>query len=473
MSCDLWRLTRRELLGRLGVGIGPVALAWLLGRDAAAAARRTRQRPMAPLPPHHRPRVRSVIHLHMVGAPSQLDLFDPKPALRRYDGQPCPKRFIEGKRFAFLRGHPTLLGSPFRFRPCGESGIALSELLPHLGKVVDHIAFVKTMRTTEFNHGPAQLFLHTGSPRFGRPSMGAWVSYGLGTENENLPAYVVMITGQVAGAGNALWGSGFLPSVYQGVEFRSQGDPVLFLSNPAGVTRQQRRRMLNAAQTLNRHHLKLVGDPEIETRINQYELAFRMQIAVPELMDLRQEPREILELYGADPEKPSFANNCLLARRLVERGVRFVQLFDQGWDHHSGLAKNLPKKCRQVDRPIAALILDLAQRGLLDETLVVWAAEFGRTPMLQGKASANAGRDHHREAFTVWLAGGGIRGGTVLGRTDELGYYPVEDPVDIHDLHATILHLLGIDHTRLTYKYQGREFRLTDIGGRVLHQILS
>ncbi len=468
----LTRLTRRELLGRVGIGVGPVALTWLLHREAAAAGHAHRTDPLRARPAPYRPRVRSVIHLHMVGAPSQLDLFDPKPVLRKYDGEPCPKEFIEGKRFAFLRGHPKLLGSPFRFRPCGESGIPLSELLPHLGSVVDRLAFVKTVRTSEFNHGPAQLFLHTGFPRFGRPSMGAWVTYGLGTENENLPAYVVMITGQKPGAGNALWGAGFLPSIYQGVEFRSKGDPVLFLSNPAGVTRQDRRRILDATVRLNRQHLALVGDPEIQTRIGQYELAFRMQTAVPDLMDIRQEPLHILKMYGADPARPSFANNCLLARRLVERGVRFVQLFDQGWDHHSGLAKNLPNKCRQVDRPVAALIRDLDQRGLLDETLVVWAAEFGRTPMLQGSASRNAGRDHHREAFTVWFAGGGIRGGTVYGQTDDLGYYPAENPVDIHDLHATMLHLLGIDHTKLTYRFQGREFRLTDIGGRIITGIL-
>lgn len=468
----LTRLTRRELLGRIGVGIGPVALAWLLHRDGHAGTR-DQSRPLAASPGHFPARVRSIIHLHMVGAPSQLDLFDPKPVLTKHHGKPCPKEYIEGKRFAFLRGHPRLLGSPFKFRPCGQSGIPLSELLPHLGTVVDRLAFVKTVRTTEFNHGPAQLFLHTGFPRFGRPSMGAWVTYGLGTENENLPAYVVLITGQVAGAGNALWGSGFLPSIYQGVEFRSSGDPVLFLSDPAGVTRRDRRAILDAVQQLNRRHLSLVADPEIETRIGQYELAFRMQTAVPELMDIRQEPRHILQMYGAQPGKPSFANNCLLARRLVERGVRFVQLFDQGWDHHSGLAKNLPKKCQQVDRPVAALIRDLEQRGLLDETLIVWAAEFGRTPMLQGQMSPNAGRDHHREAFTVWFAGGGIRGGTVVGRTDDLGFFPVEDPVDIHDLHATMLHLLGIDHARLTYKFQGREFRLTDIGGKVILKVLT
>lgn len=460
---------RRELLGRWGIGIGSVALSWLFHQDGLAA----RDNPLAPRPGHFPAKVRRVIHLHMVGAPSQLDLFDPKPVLKKYDGQLCPKEFIEGKRFAFLRGHPKLLASPYRFHPCGQSGIELSELLPHLATVADHLALIRTVKTTEFNHGPAQLFLHTGFPRFGRPSMGAWITYGLGTENQDLPAYVVMITGQVAGAGNALWGPGFLPSVYQGVEFRSQGDPVLFLANPDGVTRQERRLFLDSVRWLNQRHQSVVQDPEIATRISQYELAFRMQGVVPELMDISREPHHVLEMYGAEPGKASFANNCLLARRLVEHGVRFVQLFDQGWDHHGGIFKSLPNKCRQVDQPVAALIKDLRQRGLLDDTLVVWAAEFGRTPMLQGDRAAGAGRDHHREAFTVWLAGGGVQGGTVLGRTDDMGYFPVEDPVEIHDLHATILHLLGIDHTRLTYRFQGREFRLTDIGGRVLRKILS
>ncbi len=463
-------LTRRELFGHAGWGIGTLALAWLMRQESATAADSVR----GTVALDHPPKVKRVIHLHMVGAPSQLDLFDPKPVLNQHHGELCPQEFLEGKRFAFLRGHPKLMGSPFRFRPCGESGFHLSELLPHLGEVVDDIAWIKTMRTSEFNHGPAQLFLHTGFPRFGRPSMGSWISYGLGSENQNLPAYVVMITGSVAGAGNSLWGSGFLPSVHQGVEFRSKGDPVLFLSNPRGVDSDDRRRMLGHVRRLNQRHLRSVGDPEIATRIAQYELAFRMQSAVPELMDLSQETQATLSLYGAKPGGTSFANNCLLARRLVERGVRFVQLFDQGWDHHGSLQANLKKKCRQVDRPVAALLKDLKQRGLLEETLVVWAAEFGRTPMWQGGGRlSGAGRDHHREAFCVWMAGGGIRGGTVVGETDELGYFPVQDPVEIHDLHATVLHLLGVDHKKLTYRFQGRSFRLTDIGGRLIEPILA
>ena len=462
-------VTRRELFEHAGWGIGSLALGWLLREENAAAGGSVGDAASLDYPP----KVKRVIHLHMVGAPSQLDLFDPKPALNNHHGELCPKAFLEGKRFAFLRGHPKLMGSPFAFRPCGESGYWLSELLPHLGEVVDDIAWIRTMRTSEFNHGPAQLFLHTGFARFGRPSMGAWISYGLGTENRNLPAYVVMITGSVAGAGNALWGSGFLPSVHQGVEFRSTGDPVLFLSNPAGIDAGDRRRMLRRLRRLNERHLESVGDPEIATRIAQYELAFRMQSAVPELMDLSQETKATLALYGAEPGKRSFANNCLLARRLVERGVRFVQLFDQGWDHHGGLKAGLEKKCRQVDRPVAALLKDLKQRGLLEETLVVWAAEFGRTPMWQGGRPSGAGRDHHREAFCVWMAGGGVRGGAVVGETDELGYFPVRDPVEIHDLHATILHLLGVDHKKLTFRFQGRSFRLTDIGGRLIKPILA
>ena len=354
-----------------------------------------------------------------------------------------------------MRGTPKLLGSQFKFQPAGDGGLMISELLPHLRQVADELCLFKTLQTEQFNHAPAQLYLQTGFARFGRPSMGSWVSYGLGSENANLPAFVVMITGQVAGAGNSLWGSGFLPTEHQGVEFRSQGDPVLFLSDPAGIARSNRRDMVDAVNQLNQKRLIDTGDPEIATRIAQYEMAFRMQSSVPELMDLTQETAATHELYGTKPGQASFANNCLLARRLVERGVRFVQLFDQGWDHHGAVFKNLKNKCQQVDRPIAALLTDLKQRGLLDETLVVWASEFGRTPMLQGDRAAGAGRDHHKDAFCAWFAGGGVKGGTVVGKTDELGYFPVEDPLSVHDLQATLLHLLGIEHTQLTYKFQG------------------
>ncbi len=398
------KLTRRALFQRSGMGLGSLALGWLLAQDspgetAAAGAQAARQ-------PHFRPRAKNVIFLHMVGAPSQLELFDHKPTLAEYDGQPCPKHLIEGQRFAFLRGHPSLLGPRFKFAHHGQSGLELSELLPHLAAVADDIAVVKTLHTEQINHGPAQLMFHTGFGRFGRPSVGSWVSYGLGSESSDLPAYVVMITGKVAGAGSALWGSGFLPSVYQGVEFRSQGESVLFLSNPPGVTRDDRRRLLDGVQALNREQLADVGDPEIATRISQYEMAFRMQASVPELMNISDEPASIRELYGARPGQPSFANNCLLARRLVERGVRFVQLFHADWDHHGNVFQALPQRTKEVDQPMAALVKDLKQRGLLDETLIVWGGEFGRTPMLQGtdaddEPAANPGRDHHKDAFSI------------------------------------------------------------------------
>ena len=455
-------LTRRELLGRCGMGVGSAALAAMLGGQSAAAASA----------PHFAPRARSVIYLHMVGAPSQLDLFDDKPALREHDGEPVPKHLIDGQRFAFLRGHPTLLGSRFRFARHGESGMELSELLPTLGAVADDIALVRSVHTEEFNHAPAQLFLHTGFGQYGRPSFGAWVVYGLGSENADLPSYVVLRTGATAGAGNSLWGSGFLPTVFQGVEFRGQGEPVLFLSDPKGVRRGDRRRLLDGLGELNRIHLDDVGDPEIATRIAQYETAFRMQLSVPELADISREPARVHELYGTTPGAGSIANNCLLARCLVERGVRFVQIFDSGWDHHGSIFDALPKKCASLDRPLAALIQDLKQRGLLDETLVVLGAEFGRTPMLQSDRS-KPGRDHHKEAFTVLLAGGGVRGGYTHGETDELGYHIVRDPMHVNDFHATLLHLLGMDHERLTYRYQGRAFRLTDVAGKVAHALLA
>lgn len=465
-------ITRREILGSASGGIGAMALSWLMAQENASAAPPVARTPLAAKAPHFPAKAKNVIYLHMVGAPSHLDLFDFKPELQKHSGQLCPKEYLEGQRFAFLRGHPKLLGTKFKFKQHGESGAQISELLPHLAEMADEMAFVKTVHTEEFNHGPAQLFLHTGFGRFGRPGVGSWVSYGLGSENQDLPAYVAMITGQVAGAGNALWGSGFLPGVYQGIEFRSTGDPVLFLSNPAGIQPADRRRTIDSIRFLNEQQLDKVGDPEIATRISQYEMAFRMQTSVPELMDLSKETAETLTSYGAVPGKTSFANNCLLARRLVERGVRFVQLFDQGWDHHGGVFQNLPKKAKQVDQPIATLLKDLKQRGLLDSTLVIWGAEFGRTPMLQGDADKNAGRDHHKDAYTLWMAGGGIRGGTTLGETDELGYLPAKDPVHVHDLNATILHLLGLNHEKLTYKFQGRKFRLTDVHGVVQNKIL-
>ena len=459
-------ITRRELLSRGGVALGSLALASLLRAESAAD-------PLAPRLPHFAAKAKSVIHLHMVGAPSQLELFDYKPELARHHGELVPEHLIEGQRFAFLRGRPRLLGSSMSFERCGQSGLELSELLPHLKSHADDLAVIRTLRTEEFNHGPAQLFFQTGFGNFGRPSLGSWVSYGLGSENRELPAFVVLVTGNTAGAGNSLWGSGFLPTVHQGIEFRRRGEPVLFLSDPAGVKRADRRRMLDVLQELNQRQLEAVGDPSIATRIAQYEKAFRMQVSVPELTDLSAEPLEMHELYGTKPGESTFANNCLLARRLVERGVRFVQLYDSGWDHHGNLTTNLRRKCRQIDQPIAALLGDLKARGLLDETLIVWGGEFGRTPTLLGKLSENAGRDHHKDAYSVWLAGGGVRGGTTYGTTDDLGYFAAEHSMHVNDLHATILHLLGMGHKELTYRYQGRDFRLTDVAGQVPEELLA
>jgi hypothetical protein len=468
-------LTRRLFFQRSALGLGGAALTTMFRREAAGA---DAQRPHGL---HHEPRARHVIYIHLVGAPSHLDLFDFKPELQRQSGKLCPDEFFQGKQLAFIREQPNLLGTPkqekFAFKKCGESGVEISNLLPNLQKVADELCLIKTLRTDQFNHAPAQLFALTGFGRFGRPSIGSWVTYGIGSENENLPGFVVLVTGQVLGAGNSAWGSGFLPTIYQGIEFRSQGDPVLFLSNPKGVDEADRRAVVDSVKHLNKLQLDDVGDPEIATRISQYEMAFRMQTSVPELMDISAEPKQIHDMYGTRPGKTSFANNCLLARRLVERGVRFVQLFDQGWDHHGSVFQRLPGKCQQVDQPIAALIRDLRQRGLLDETLVVWSAEFGRTPMAQGKGAGGQdqkiGRDHHKEAYTVWLAGGGVKPGHVHGATDELGYDAVEDPVHMHDFNATILYLLGIDHERLTFRYQGRRFRLTDVHGRVVREILA
>ncbi len=459
-------LGRRAMFQQTGIGLGGIALGNLLGQSSLAQAS---PRGVA----GEKPRAKSVIFMHMVGAPSHLDLFEYKPLLQKYDGQKMPDELWDGLRLAFVREQPNLLGTRFRFGKHGECGMELSENLPFLAQIVDDITLIKSLHSTQFNHAPAQLFYQTGFERFGRPSLGSWASYGLGTENSDLPAFVVMNTGQIAGAGNSLWGSGFLPTRHQGVEFRRQGDPVLFLSNPRGVRKRNRKRIVDAVNKLNAVQLADVGDPEIATRISQYELAFRMQSSVPELVDLSSETDETLALYGIERGESGFASNCLLARRLVERGVRFVQLYDQGWDHHSGVANNLPRKCRQVDRPAAALVLDLKRRGLLDDTLVIFGAEFGRTPMLQGKAGKNAGRDHHKDAFCAWMAGGGVKGGLTYGQTDDLGFHVVENKMHINDLHATILHLLGIDHTQLTFAHQGRQFRLTDVGGVVHHQIVG
>ncbi|MGH9340798.1 MAG: DUF1501 domain-containing protein [Acidobacteriota bacterium] len=471
--------SRRRFFFQSAMSVGAIALCSLLNDNLFAAGPTAADRPLAPRPPHFPAKVKSVIYMFMAGAPSQLDLFEYKPKLTEMDGEKVPESLIEGERFAFLRGVPKLLSTRYKFQRHGKSGVYLSELLPHLAEVVDDITFIRTMHTEQFNHVPAQLFINTGSPRMGRPAMGSWVTYGLGSENKNLPGFVVLASGKAGRCGTVCWGSGFLPTVYQGVQFRSEGDPVLFLSDPPGIDSELRRQSLDTLRDLNQGSLLDIGDPEIATRIASYELAYRMQTSVPELMDISSEPASIREMYGTEPGKISFANNCLLARRMIERGVRFVQLYHGGWDHHGGtgdqnLVTNLPERCEQTDRGAAALVKDLKQRGLLEETLVIWGGEFGRTPMLQGEATPKMlGRDHHRKAYTIWMTGGGIERGISIGSTDELGYNILEGPVHIHDLQATILHLLGLDHTRLTYRFQGRDFRLTDVHGEIIHKLLA
>ena len=471
-------VTRRHLFQQGGLSLGSAALASLMGRKAAAQTKRSD--PMAPRPSHHVGKAKNVIFLFMAGAPSTPDLLDPKPLCIQRNGQPVPPSFTKGERFAFIQGVPKLLGSPYAFKQHGQSGAQVSELLPHLTRVADDIAIVRSMHTTQFNHAPAQIFMNTGHQIVGRPSAGAWCTYGLGSDAENLPGFVVMTSGQSQpDGGKSLWGSGYLPTVYQGVELRTKGDPVLFLSDPPGVDRGARRATLDALGALNQQHLDVVGDPEIATRIAASELAFRMQTSVPELGDISAETKSTLDAYGVVPGARSFAKNCLMARRLVERGVRFVQLYHRGWDHHGSAAGDdllnaLPARCKEVDQAAAALVADLKQRGLLESTLVIWGGEFGRTPMNEGRnRSPFLGRDHHPKAFTMWMAGGGIKAGLTLGRTDEIGYAPVEDAVEVHDLHATMLHLMGLDHLKLTTRFQGRDFRLTDTKGKVVTKLLA
>ncbi len=473
-------VTRRWFFRQCGVGLGAIALGELLRQAGFAAPSSSpsqlggeeRGGPLAVKQPHYKARARRVVFLFMAGAPSHLELFDYKPQLAKYDGTLPPKHLIEGYRAAFINPNSKLLGPKFKFARHGQCGAELSELLPHLATVVDDIAIVKSMVTDAFNHAPAQIFMNTGTQQFGRPSFGAWVTYGLGSETRDLPAFVVFSSGSKGpSGGNSNWGSGFLPTVYEGVLFRSSGDPVLYLSNPRGIDASIQRESLDTIQHLNQGHLDVVGDPEIATRINSFEMAYRMQTSAPELMDLSREPKHILQMYGAEPGKPSFANNCLLARRLLERGVRFVQLFHEAWDQHGNLKKDLAKNCKNTDQACAALVRDLKQRGMLEDTIVLWGGEFGRTPMVQG--GGDDGRDHHPNAFTMWMAGGGIKPGLTLGQTDEFGFNVVEDRVHVHDLHATLLHLLGFDHTRLTYRFQGRDFRLTDVHGRIVHKLLA
>ncbi len=476
-------VTRRHFFRQFGFGIGAAALAHLanpeLFAEDAALAAIDPANPLAPRAPHFAPRAKSIIFLFMAGAPSQLDMLDYKPQLTRRSGQNCPEEFFKGERFAFIRGVPKLLGTPHTFKQYGKSGAWVSNILPHFSRIVDDVAIVRSMTTTQFNHAPAQIFMNSGHQIMGRPAMGSWLTYGLGSEASELPGFVVLISGEnQPDGGKSCWGSGFLPTVYQGVEFRSKGDPVLFLTNPGGVSPEARRASLDLLRDLNQQHLESTGDPEISTRIASYEMAYRMQSSVPELTDISNETEAIHKLYGTEPGAKSFANNCLLARRLVERGCRFVQLYHRGWDNHGVSADNdivqrLPRLCREIDQPAAALIQDLKQRGLLDSTLVVWGGEFGRTPMNEERnRSKFLGRDHHARAFTMWFAGAGIKPGQSLGSTDDLGFNAIEDRVHVHDIQATILHLLGLDHTQLTFKFQGRDFRLTDVGGDVIKKLL-
>ncbi len=473
-------VSRRHFFRDCGVGVGKIALAGLLtdalaSRGGAALAAPAAVNPLAPRRPHFEAKAKHVIHLFMAGAPSQLDLFDHKPELAKLEGKPLPPSVIGNQRYAFIRTDAAVLGPRFKFKKHGQCGAELSEMLPHLAKVVDDITIIRSVRTDQFNHAPAQIFFNTGFPAPGRPSIGSWVLYGLGSETQDLPAFVVMSTGAGISGGSANWSSGFLPTIYNGTRFRNQGDPILNVSNPAGVDAKLQRDSLDLARKLNQRQLEVVGDPEIATRIEAYEMAFRLQTSAPELMDLRSESKETLSLYGCDPAKPSFARACLLARRMVERGVRYINIYHEGWDAHSDVAGNLKSNCGATDQASAALVMDLKKRGLLDETLVVWGGEFGRTPMVETNAALgrSQGRDHHPQAYTMWLAGGGARKGLTYGATDDLGFHVAENPVHVHDLQATLMHLLGFDHERLTFHHGGRDYRLTDVHGHVVKALLA
>ncbi len=478
--------TRRQFLLRAGrCSLGAIALQSLFAGPEARAAARSQGAapadPLAPRLPHFAPKAKRVIYLHMSGGPPHLDIFDYKPELVKRDGQDCPDEFLKGRRFAFTGGTPKLMGTPRTFSPHGRSGIWMSDAVPNFHRVADEMCVIRSMTTDQFNHTPAELLLYTGSPRQGRPSMGSWVTYGLGSENSDLPGFVVLISSGVQpSGGQSCWGTGFLPSVFQGVQCRSKGDPVLYASDPPGMDRAMRRRTLDSLRRLNQLQEAELGDPETITRIAQYELAFRMQASVPEVMDISREPASMIEAYGASPGDASFANNCLLARRLVEKGVRYVQLFDWGWDFHGtgpgeDIRNGLTEKMRRTDKPVAALIADLRQRGLLEDTLIVWGGEFGRTPFREGRTagSTNLGRDHYPDCYSMFLAGGGVKAGISYGETDDLGFSIVENRVHVHDLQATLLHLLGFDHKRLTHRFQGRDYRLTDVHGEVVKDIIA
>lgn len=478
--------TRRHFLKESAMGLGALALGSLVGACRQASKPLLNSidpvNPLSPRPPMVPGKARAVIYLHMAGAPSQLELFDYKPELQKMDGQDCPPSLLEGKRFAFIRGVPKMMGPQASFKQYGQSGTWVSNHLPHFSTIVDEAAVIRSVTTDQFNHAPAQLMMHTGSPRLGRPSIGSWVTYGLGSENQNLPGFVVLTSGgNNPDAGKSVWGSGFLPSVYQGVQCRSEGDPVLFIKDPPGIDRDTRRASIDAINEINKAQYKESQDPEILSRMAQYEMAYKMQISVPEVMNINDEPAYIHEMYGTKPGKACFANNALLARKLVEKGVRFVQLFDWGWDTHgdnpgAAIEIGLVNKCRSVDKAMTALVLDLKQRGLLEETLIIWGGEFGRTPMREnreGKTMPYKGRDHHSEAFSIWMAGGGIKGGVTYGETDEIGYHITKGKVEPFDIQATILNQLGFDHEKLTYEFQGRPFRLTDVSGKVIWDIVS
>ncbi len=469
-------LTRRHFLHDCGVGLGKMALAGLLGEAfSPRTLRAAAVDPLAPREPHFPGKAKRVIHLFMGGAPSQLDLFDYKPELAKLEGKPLPGSVIGGQRYAFIRPDAAVLGPQFKFAQYGQSGAQLSEMLPHLAKIVDDICLIKSVQTDQFNHAPAQLLFNTGFQQPGRPSLGSWTLYGLGADSHDLPAFVVMSTGSGLSGGSALWSSGFMPTIYSGVRLRTQGDPILDVASPGGIDAKLQRDTLDLVKDMNQRRSARDGDPEILTRLANYEMAYRLQTSAPELMDLSGETKETLALYGCEPKTPSFARACLLARRMAERGVRFINIYHEGWDGHSDVAGNVRKNCHETDQASAALVTDLKQRGLLDDTLVVWGGEFGRTPMVETNPALGRalGRDHHPQAFTMWMAGAGIRAGQTYGATDDLGFHVVENPVHVHDIQATILHLLGFDHERLTYRFQGRDFRLTDVSGQVVGALLA
>lgn len=483
---QLLHTTRREFLRDCTSGLGGI---WLASQGLANAAGPLKithdpSAPLLPQPPSFPAKAKRVIYLHMVGAPSQLDLFDYKPVLKKFDGKDCPKEYLEGQRFAFIQGVPKMLGPQFEFSQHGQSGTWISDRLPELAKHADKLCVIKSMVTDQFNHGPAQLLVHSGSPNLGHPSIGSWVTWGLGTDNQDLPGFMVLLSGgRLPRVGSSLWGSGYLPSVYQGVQCRSSGDPVLNAANPPGINKDIRRRALDSLKNLNEKTFHEIGDPETVTRIAQYEMAYRMQTSVPRTMSIDDEPAHVHEMYGTNPGKESFANNCLLARRLAEDGVRFIQLYDWGWDSHGSssseaINQGFKDKCRQIDKPISALLTDLEQRGMLEDTLVVWGGEFGRTPMQEnrggGSANAFVGRDHNPNAFTIWMAGAGVKPGITYGETDEMGYHVAKDPVPVRDLHATMLQLFGFDAKRLSYPFQGLDQKLIGVKpAKVIESILA